>query len=51
MRRIEKYNAVKSGNLDKHIAKWYNVNMRNNTSVDEIIQDDFVSDYIERIDI
>ena len=44
MRNTEKYNATVSGKLKPHMKK-----VKINTSVDRIISDYFVSDYIDQM--
>ena len=45
IKNIEKYNAVCYSNLDKHELKWNNI--RINQAEVNVIQDDFVHDYMQ----
>ena len=44
---IEKYNTIKYGAMDKHFKKWSNVHTR----LDRVIEDSYVSNYIDYMEI
>ena len=48
IRNMEKYHAIKNGNLGKHNKKWHNIQ---ETRLDESIQDACISNYIQELEL